>query len=208
MMGNDRFSDCTVAAAGHMVEEWTANTGTERTLPDATILAAYNHFAHGNPDAGASMLAVLKYWRTNGIGGDLIHAFAQLEPQNASEVRDSVYLFGTCYIGLALPNFAVAPGTNFLSTPWVVPPQGPVGDAAPNPANGHCVPAMAYDSRNLWVVTWGALKPMSWQFYTTYADEAFAVLSPDWIRAKQHTAPPGFDLVALERDLTSVASPA
>jgi hypothetical protein len=206
MMGNDKYGDCTCAAAGHMIEEWTANTGTEKTLTDPQILAAYNHFAHGNADAGANMLDVLKYWRTTGIGGDKITAFAQLEPKNDTQVRDAVNLFGNCYIGVALPNFAVVPGSDFLQTPWVVPPQGPVGNAAPNPTNGHCIPAVAYDERNLYVVTWGALKSMSWQFYDAYADESFAVLSADWINKKAGTAPPGFNMAALVQDLTEVVA--
>jgi hypothetical protein len=206
MMGNDRYGDCTCAAAGHMIEEWTANAGTEETLSDEQILAAYNHFAKGNADAGANMLDVLKYWRKTGIGGDKITAFAQLEPQNDNEARDAINLFGNCYIGVALPNFAVAPGTDFLHTPWVVPPQGPVGDAAPNPQNGHCIPAVGYDTRNLYVVTWGALKSMSWQFYDAYMDEAFAVLSNDWINKKVGTAPSGFNLAALQQDLAAVVA--
>jgi hypothetical protein len=156
MMGNDAYGDCTCAAAGHMIEEWTANTGKAEIVPDAEILATYNHFAHGNADAGANMLDVLRYWRKTGVGGDKIHAFAQLEPKNNTQARDAINLFGNCYIGVALPNFAVAPGTDFLQTPWAVPPQGLVGDAKPNPDNGHCVPAVAYDQRNLYVVTWGA----------------------------------------------------
>lgn len=206
MFGNDQYGDCTCAAAGHMIEEWTANTGTETTLTNAQILTAYNYFAHGVADAGANMLDVLKYWRSTGIGQDKIFAFAALEPQNNQQAQDSVYLFGSCYIGLQLPNFAVAPGTNFLNTPWIVPPQGPVGNAAPNPDNGHCVPAVAYDPRNLWVVTWGALKPMSWQFYATYSDEAFAVLSKsDWTKLQGGKSPPGFNLPALESDLSAVS---
>jgi hypothetical protein len=206
MMGNDNYGDCTCAAAGHMIEEWTANTSTEKTLSDAQILAAYNHFAKGNADAGANMLDVLKYWRKTGIGGDKITAFAQLEPKNDGQVRDAVHIFGNCYIGVALPNFAVAPGTDFLKNPWVVPPQGPVGNAAPNPQNGHCIPAVGYDSRNLYVVTWGALKPMSWQFYDAYMDEAFAVLSADWINTKVGASPSGFNMAALQQDLTAVTS--
>jgi hypothetical protein len=206
MMGNDRVGDCTCAAAGHMIEEWTANTGKARVPSDSTILAVYDHFSGGNPDRGAAMLDVLKFWRVTGIGGDRIQAFAQLEPGNSSEARDAVYIFGNCYLGLALPDFAVAPGTNLLSTPWRVPPQGPVGNAAPNPANGHCVPVVAYDSRNAWVVTWGALKPMTWQFYETYMDEAYAVLSHDWINVELGRSPSGFDLAGLERDLAAVTS--
>jgi hypothetical protein len=130
----------------------------------------------------------------------------QLEPKNVIQAKDAVNLFGSCYIGVALPDFAVQPGTDFLKTPWVVPPKGPVGDAAPNPDNGHCIPAVGYDDRNLYVVTWGALKMMSWQFYQTYMDEAFAVLSPDWISAKLGKAPSGFDMAALKQDLAAVTS--
>ena len=205
MFGNDSLGDCTIAAAGHMIEVWTANTGVEKTLAESAIEGAYNHFSGGNPDAGANMLDVLNYWRKTGIGKDKIHAFAQIEPKNNLQTQDSIYLFGNCYIGVSLPNFAVVPG-HFLDTPWIVPPSGPVGDAAPNPNNGHCIPAVAYDPRNIWVVTWGALKSMSWQFYNTYAEEAYAVLSLDWINKKRKTAPPGFNLAALESDLSAVTS--
>jgi len=206
MMGNDTYGDCTCAAIGHMIEEWTANTGAVRVIPDPDIIKFYNHFAKGVADAGANMLDVLKYWRKSGLDGDKPLAFTQLEPHNTTQVMDAVSLFANCYIGVALPDFAVAPDANFLTVPWVVPPTGPVGKAAPNPNNGHCIPAVAYDARNLYVVTWGALKSMSWQFYNAYADESYAVLSPDWISAKVGKAPNGFDLATLEADLKAVVS--
>ncbi|HKW18571.1 MAG TPA: hypothetical protein VJO35_13775 [Terriglobales bacterium] len=206
MMGNDNYGDCTCAAAGHMIEEWTANTGGAEILPDAAILRAYDHFSHGDPEAGANMLDVLNYWRKTGIGGDKIFSFAQLEPQNDLQLKDAISIFGNCYIGLELPDFAVAPGTDFLKNPWSVPAGGPVGNAAPNPNNGHCVPAVAYDSRYIYVVTWGAIKTMSWQFYHAYADEAFAVLSTDWIDKKLGKTPSGFDMAGLEHDLAPVTS--
>jgi hypothetical protein len=205
MMGNDRFPDCTCAAAGHMVEEWTANTGKVRILSDRAVLTAYEQLAGGKPGRGLAMLDVLKYWRATGIGGDRIHAFVQLQPRSEGEARDAVYLFGSLYLGLALPDFAVTPGSDFLAVPWVVPGSGPKGDAAPNPANGHCVAAVAYDARNLWVVTWGALKSMTWSFFQTYMDEAYAVLSLDWISTRLGRSPPGFDLETLNRDLTRVS---
>jgi hypothetical protein len=87
-----------------------------------------------------------------------------------------------------------------LTVPWVVPAGGAVGNAAPNPENGHCIPAVAYDADNLTVITWGEPKTMSWEFYEAYADEAFAVLSLDFIE-KSGTDLDGFDLAALETDL-------
>lgn len=205
MMNNDRYGDCTCAAAGHMIMEWSANTGKEAVVPDPDILAFYNHFAHGNADAGANMLDVLKYWRKQGLDKHKIVAFAALELKNDLQLMDAVNLFGACYIGVALPNFAVNPNTDMLTIPWVVPPSGPVGNAAPNPNNGHCIPAVAYDQRNVYIVTWGQLKSMSWQFYAAYAEEAFAVIGHDWFSIQMGgKAPNGFDLATLEQDLKEV----
>ena len=40
--------------------------------------------------------------------------------------------------------------------------------------------------------------------HTRYADEAFAVLSPDWINKKVGTSPSGFNMAALQADLDAV----
>lgn len=197
---NDKYGDCTCAAAGHMIETWSAAAGKQKTPTNAQILKFYEHFTTPGPENGCNMLDVLKYWRTTGLGGDKITAFAQLEPKNVNEVKDAVALFGGCYIGVELPKFALT--GNLLNIPWVVPAQGPVGDAAPDPQGGHCIPAVAYDSRNLYVVTWGAVKSMSWQFYVDYADESFAVLSSDFLT--KNKAPGGFDLAQLQQDLTEI----
>ena len=35
---NDQYGDCTRAAAGHMIQNWTANAVTEITPPDQSVL--------------------------------------------------------------------------------------------------------------------------------------------------------------------------
>jgi hypothetical protein len=40
MMGNDKIGDCTCAAAGHLVMDWTANTGKEVAPSVQQIVAA------------------------------------------------------------------------------------------------------------------------------------------------------------------------
>ncbi len=206
-MGNDKYGDCTCAAAGHMIQEWTANVGDAVTPSTDDIIAAYKHFVGNKTDNGVSMLDFLIYWRAVGIDNDTIMAFAQLELRNSILVQDSIYLFGSCYIGVSLPDFACGDDVpDPLAVPWELPPQGAVGDAAPNPQKGHCIPAVGYDQRNLYVVTWGALKVMSWPFYHAYADEAYAVLSEDWISKTLGTAPQGLDLATLKNDLGLVTS--
>jgi len=96
---------------------------------------------------------------------------------------------GSSYVGFALPEFALRPGAR-----WEV------CSGRPNEKNGHCVPAVGYDAERLYVVTWGRLKPVSWDFYKAYMDEAYVVLNRDWL-SKGRTAPSGFNFRALERDL-------
>jgi len=206
MMGNDTLGDCTCAAAGHMIQEWTAaSTGAGRVIPDKDIVAFYRFFSPAPQDNGADMLTVLKTWRKRGIVQDKIQAFVKLAPRNNQEVMQSVDLFGSCYIGVALPDSVVPENADLVSIPWIVPASGPVGNAAPNPNNGHCIPAVGYDQNNLYVVTWGTLKTMSWDFYSAYSDEAYGVLSTDFIE-KTGKAPNGFDLAALQNDLNAITS--
>jgi hypothetical protein len=202
---NDQYGDCTVAAVGHMIQDWTANAGGEVTPTDNDVLKFYEHFTTPGPENGCNMLDVLKFWKSKGFGSkkDKITAFAKLELGNITEAKDSVNLFGSCYIGVSLPDSVVPPGQDWDKIPWVVPSQGPVGSAAPNPNNGHCICAVAYDSRNMYIVSWGVVKSMSWQFYQAYADESYAVLSNDFLKGGK--APTGFDLAQLKQDLNEIS---
>ena len=204
MYYNDQYGDCTCAAAGHMIQNWTANASTEVTPPDETVLTFYEHFVGTPPpaDKGCNMLTVLRYWRKTGLDEHKVTAFTSLTLQNQSQAQSAVSLLGGIYIGVALPEFAVQPDT-MLTVPWVVPPGGPVGDAAPNQNNGHCIPAVGYDAEQLWIVTWGSLKSMSWGFYNAYADESYAVVSTDFVGTSGES-PEGFNLEALKRDLAQL----
>lgn len=204
MMENDEIGDCTCAAAGHLIMEWTANAGQKMVTPtDQQIVAAYSAITGYNPqtganDNGAVEIDVLNYWRQSGIAGRKIGAFAALEPSNHIHVMDSVYIFEGCYIGLQLPISAQAQVQNHQ--PWSVPPGGPTGDGKPGSWGGHAVPVVAYDARGVTVVTWGALQTMTWSFWEAYCDEAYAIISNDYLTAKKET-PAGFNLAQLQADL-------
>jgi hypothetical protein len=205
MMQNDSIGDCTCAAAGHMIEVWTSQARPPSiTVPDQEIIAAYSAISgydRGNPatDQGAIELDVLKYWRTTGIGAHRILAFAGLEPGELDHVKISVELFGGCYVGLALPISAQTQSV------WSLPPGGPTGNAAPGSWGGHAVPVVAYDPFGLTVVTWGMKKRMTWSFWRAYCDEAYAILSEDWINS-MGVNPEGFALGQLNADLAGVTN--
>ncbi len=210
MMDNDQLGDCTCAAAGHLIMEWTSNAQSKMvTPPDQQIVDAYSAITGYNPttganDNGAVELDVLNYWRQQGIAGHKILAFIALEPSNHTHIMDAVWIFGGCYIGVALPKSAQAQTSN--KQPWSVSPQGTGGDGAPGSWGGHAVPVVAYDSRGLTVVTWGALQTMTWGFWAAYCDEAYAILSPDFISKKggKTATPSGFDLAQLQADLADL----
>jgi hypothetical protein len=207
MMLNDSLGDCTCAAAGHMIEQWTTYAGSPFTPPDSAILTAYEDPSVGdyNPndastDNGAVMLDVLNYWRQTGIGGHKIFAFMKVNLANMDEVREAVYLFGNVYWGVQLP--ASAQGADS----WTVPDGGVASpNGSPGSWGGHCVPIVAMSPETLTCVTWGETLKMSHGFFSDYGDEGYAVLSLDWIE-KNGLSPGQFNLKQLEADLKIVTA--
>jgi len=188
------LGDCTIAAVAHAVQVWTLKAGMV-TVPDATVLNYYESwdgYKPGDPksDQGGEELTVLKDWRKDGFSGHKLLAFADPDPQDELHVRQSVYLFGGLYVGVALPLSAQTQDV------WDVA-SGPQGQ--PGSWGGHAVFVPDYDADGLTCITWGQLKRMTWGFWGTYCDEAHALLSPDW------QPPAGFDMAALKADLGKVA---
>lgn len=202
-MGNDILGDCTIATAGHMEQVWTSLTRDEEVvIPDDAIIDFYAKscgYVPGDPntDQGGVASEVLRYWYLNGLDGHGLAGFASIRPGNRASIRDAIYLFGGAYIGVQLPLAA-------QSNNWDISPDTPLtGDNARGSWGGHAIPLVAYDQDSLTCITWGALKKMSWSWLDAYCDEAYALLSKDWINAAG-TAPPGFDFSTLSADMQTI----
>ncbi len=200
MMLNDRLGDCTIAGCGHAVQVWTANTGQEITIPDATIESYYEKwdgYVPGNPstDNGGIELDVLKDWQKQGFAGHVLTAFADPQPSDVTEIRQSIALFGGVYIGLAMPVTAQNQAV------WDYEP-GAGADAAAGSWGGHAVFVCKYDASGFTCVTWGQLQTMTLSFWSHYCDEAHTLLSRDWLAAKG--SPSGFDEAQLLADLQAI----
>ena len=202
MYANDRRGDCTTAAAGHMIEAWTAAAAGEAVeISEAAVLAAFDEVRLVDPrtgEEGAVELDVLRLWRKHGIGRHRIGAFTAVPRYEHDLVRAAAWLFGGLYIGLSLPRSAQAQEvwdwTGSLS-----------GDAKPGSWGGHAVDVVRFDAAGLTVVTWGRLQAMTWSFWDRYCDEVYAILSRDFLTHGR--APNGFDLLALKADLELVTAP-
>ncbi|MGA7159214.1 MAG: hypothetical protein WBY53_20380 [Acidobacteriaceae bacterium] len=204
MLANDKFNCCTSAAAGHMVHHWTAIHGDPIILTDDDIIRAHATLTCDHLLECATMLDALKLWRNTGIGDHRIHSFVRATPQNADHLRQMVLLFGAAYLGLNLPEFACGPDPlTWPTTPWVIPPNATPEQCAPQSENGHCVTAIGYSEDGVYVVSWGQLKVMSWEFYSRFNFESYAILSSDWVE-RNAKCPSGFFFDALLRDLRSL----
>lgn len=199
MMLNDSLGDCVCAAAGHMVEQWTAYASSPVVVPNSDILTMYEQvggYVPGNSqtDQGCSMLDALNWWRKVGLGGRKILGYASVDTWNRPQFKNSVRLLGNVYLGVQLPLSAQGQSV------WQVPNEGPFGDGSPGSWGGHCIPVVSYDRTGLIVISWGQKLFMTWGFLHTYADEAYAVLSPDWIESTG-LSPGQFNLPQLQADL-------
>ncbi len=195
MMANDTVGDCTAAAIGHVIMQWTCYTDhAPVVMGDDAVLALYSAvsgYVPGDPatDRGALCADMLRYWMGPGVatpdgGPDRLVGAASVAPADFAAVRAAIATFGNLYTGLALP---ITAQTEDI---WAAT------GAAPGSWGGHCVPLVGFDTTGPICVTWGALKRMTWDFWRAYAEEAYALLSPDWLRATG-TDPAGLDWAAL-----------
>lgn len=206
MMLNDSLGDCAEAAMGHMIEQWTtyADAPGAFTPTDAEVEQAYETqgYVPGDPstDNGTVLLTFLNTCRNTSTiyGGHPIQAYAALDTISTELVQQTVYLFGNCYIGVALPLSAQSQSL------WAVDESNPA-NAQPGSWGGHCIPIVAYDSALFYVVTWGEVIGMTPAFLKMYCDEAYAVYSKDWMEGRGVT-PSGFNAQQMLADVKAVAA--
>ncbi len=201
-MKNFHIENCTVAAAGHMIMEWTADNKKPIKPTDQHIIKAYADITGFNPktkehDEGAACQDVLKHWRKKGIAGHKIMVYAKLKHKNHTHVKQACYLFGGVYAGFLLPKLASP-----HKPEWRITKAGLKGNGAVGSWGGHAVCIIGYDEEGLICVTWGATKKITWAFWDAYCEEAYAVLSHDFVKKKG--SPSGLDLDTLMKDLKEV----
>ena len=201
MYANDRIGDCTTAAAAHMIEAWTGEGHRDAVeISEASVLRAFDHVKLVDPatgEEGAVELDVLRFWRKSGIGRHRIGAYARVSVGDHELVRAAAWLFGGLYIGLQMPISAQRQGV----WDWTGRLTGP---GEPGSWGGHAVDVVRYGADTLTVVTWGRLQELTWSFWDRYCDEAYCILSRDFLDGDH--APNGFDLQTLRDDLALVTA--
>lgn len=190
---NNTIGDCTCAALGHAVQAWTTYaSGLTVTLPDQAILDLYEAVSGYNPqtganDNGAVEQDVLTYVQKHGIGGHKIRAFAQVDHTNPQEMKRALELFGTVYLGMRVPRSAEVQFEQ--GQPWTnINDQQIMG--------GHAIDLQKWDADYMYVVTWGKLQPLTVDFWEAYGQEAWVIITDDWLNA-QGEDPEGLNITQL-----------
>lgn len=210
MFGNDTIGDCTCAAVAHLVMQFTKAAGSLVTPKLADVIGMYSAVSGYDPvtgenDNGAAMTDVLARWQSVGLSGHKILGWAAIDPQNVTHRRLGVWLFGGVFTGAQLP--AIAQSQFTAQVPWeaVVDDGGIEG--------GHAFPETGYESD--WIsgggpysnyATWG----YGWQKASNawdqkYLDEAYVVITEDFINRLTDRTPAGFSLLNLKADLGIVS---
>jgi hypothetical protein len=198
---NDREGDCTFAGAGHIIQaESHYGSGTTQTVTDNDVQTGYVAVSGYNPRTGANdngcvMQDVLSYWRKTGIGGHKILAFAEVDINNKDELRAAMNTFGALYIGINFPDSAMDQFNE--GKPWDVVRGAQI-------EGGHAIHGGAYKVGGNWqIVTWGAVQEMTDDFWDNYVEEAWVVITQEWLDANGHS-PTGFDLYGLGEQLANL----
>lgn len=178
---NDRIGDCTCAGVGHAIQALTAFATTEKTVTDNDVLKAYEAVSGYNPstganDNGAVMQDVLHYWFHTGLAGHKISAYASVNIRNLAEMRSALRWFGSVYIGINVPQSAEDQFS--AGQPWAVDP-----GADNSIIGGHAVVIQEWDPQYARLITWGAVQRMTWDWFEKYGEEAWVVVTPDFIEA-------------------------
>lgn len=201
MLKNDTLGDCTCAAIAHMLMLVTAHTGTMVTPTEEDVVTAYAAVSGYNPqngsnDNGAAITDVLEYWRTKGIAGHKIEGWAEVNHANIPAIKQAIYLFGGVDIGVQLPNAAMSQVNEGVAWDLVTNDGGIDG--------GHSIPNFGYGRDGTNCITWGKRQGMSWAWFAKYCDEAYAVITKDWINQASGKTVSGFDLETLVADLNAL----
>ena len=206
---NQDLGDCTIAALGHMYGAWTwYGSGGEALFDDEAIQAVYSRvggYVPGDPgtDNGCEMADVLADARAAGMTDTAgkVHkvvGYAALgNPADEDLLGQVLDVFGTVYVGI---NVQQAMMTEFNDgQPWTWNP-------AAQPVGGHAVclqRRMGSGPAPLEYVTWGALQQATTGFQAFAAEEAWAVVTADWLESDGDTVQ-GLDLTQLLADMEYV----
>ena len=202
MLGNDHLGDCVIAAMLHdiLAKGAVAQSASLPTFQDQDAINLYSSITGYNPadpstDQGTVMLDAMNYVKKNGVFQFPVEGFATLDVGNPDQLRAALYIFGGIQLGFQVPDYimTVASGGSWSMRPG--------NNTAID--GGHAIYLVGYGHTGFRLVSWGTTYTFNDQFLADYADEAYCIVSSEWIKASG-VSPTGLDLAGLLADLQTV----
>jgi hypothetical protein len=202
-MLNDSLGDCAEAAYGHALQVWSAASGKpELTEPNSAIEALYETqgYVPGNPSTdNGTVLQVLLARLVKGpvpVSIPKLLAFIEIDPTIPADIDRATYECGLVYIGFNVPAFMEG-----LENPGDVWSNGAGGST--RIVGGHCVVSPGYHPGVRDIISWGYRYTMTNGFWSSYVDEAYALISEEWVEATGRT-PLGMTVAQLEAQMAAI----
>ncbi len=216
-MLNDVLGDCTCAAYYHAMQVWSFNAGgVEITASDADVLRLYEvtcGYDPGDPstDVGGVEQNVLEYIHQHGLPqapagmiwshmqpeAHKLLAYFEVDHRNPKDIKRVISECGVAYIGFNVPD-NVMPVHGQPPKQWTF-------QAGSSLEGGHAVVLVGYDEEWITFISWGELYQMTWDFFTTYTDECYALCDSTWINATGRT-PFGMTMVDLKAQMSALSA--
>lgn len=205
MLANDTLGDCTIAAIYHLEMLWKKMTNKIFNPTNQEAITTYSEITGYNPsnpnsDQGAIISDVLSYWKIKGIfnevqdGQDKINAYVEIKNVlSTTNIKIGTYLFNGVDIGFEVPQYILDSGSKI----WDIQKKG-----NHSIAGGHSVTIIDYDSKYFYVVSWGQIYKMTFDFYQKYCDEAWVAISNDYFNGTKSVE--GYDLQTLLQDMSAI----
>jgi hypothetical protein len=166
-LGNNIAGNCVLVGPGHMVRMVGALTGrsfnvtADTAIAEYTALTGYNP-ATGEDDNGATIRTMLKRWKSVGLYGTKIKAFARVNPNNIDEVIAASWLGCGLIGGFELPISAQGQMDAKGRQLWSVPSGGFPPAKGPGTWGGHCIWVHTASPKLFGGNSWG--EPTFWDF--------------------------------------------
>jgi hypothetical protein len=182
-LGNDVLSDCTCAAIFHGKQVWHWQVTKQLYLPPTTeVVDLYSHacgYVPGKPDTdkGGSEVEVLRWLAMHPLPGEkTINLVKAIEVDYARQydIIAALFLTGGLYVGINIPANIMPPNANPPKIWRLTKVDQPI-------LGGHSVWCCGYNSKGVLCMSWGEFYLMTWDFFTTYTEESYAIVNRDWL---------------------------
>lgn len=174
MFGNDVLGDCVMAARGNQTLYFKySETNLLITITEKEIENEYFKET-GGQDNGLVMTESFNAWRNGWKASGQnysIKGYAEINRRTPDQLRSTIATDLGCQLGIELPLSARAEIN--AGKPWS---QTTGKGTTLGSWGGHCVLAVGYDSKYIYVDTWAQIQAMTWGWFTKYCSEAYAII--------------------------------